>query len=63
MLLKQLLNNLPIFPGGVLNCICRHVSIKINVLYKRMLIISITKCINLSKTGNCLLLLDEHVTT
>ena len=31
MLLKQLLNNLPICLEGFLNCICTNVNIKVNV--------------------------------
>ena len=35
MLLKQLLNNLPICLVGGLNCICTHVSIKVNVFIQK----------------------------
>ena len=35
MLLKQLLNNLPISLEGFLNCICAHVSIKVNVFIQK----------------------------
>ena len=35
MLLKQLLNNLPIFLEGLLNCICTHISIKVNVFIQK----------------------------
>ena len=35
MLLKQLLNNLPICLEGLLNCICTHVGIKVNVFIQK----------------------------
>ena len=35
MLLKQLLNNLPICLEGLLNCICTHAGIKVNVFIQK----------------------------
>ena len=83
MLLKQLLNNLPIFLEGLLNCICTHISIKVNVfIQKNAYHINISRKQNCeasfriifakyysdkfaheTKLENCLLLLEEHVTT
>ena len=39
-------NNLPISLERPLNCICTHGRIKVNVFIQKMLIISITLCIN-----------------
>ena len=50
MLLKQLLNNLPVSLEGVLDCICTHISIKVNVFIEKNAYHIHNLCINLWKT-------------